>query len=90
MCKTLHGGLPDLKYVPRSIKHFCHDISRQTHDPCLLEVNRSYIGLVECKAEEIDCFYQNLRPSKQKLAFEKNPAGINTLNRILPCARRLE
>ena len=39
-------------------------------------------------AEEIDCFY--VRPSKQKLAFKKNPAGINTLNGILPCARRLE
>ena len=63
-------------------------ISGKNHDPCLLEINRSYIGLVECKAEEIDCFY--LRPSKQKLAFQKNPAAINALNGTLPCARRLE
>lgn len=55
LCKTFRGGLCDLKYVPKSIKHICHDI-RQKHDPCLLEVYRLYIGLVECKAKEIDSF----------------------------------
>ena len=39
------------------------------------------IGLVECKAKEIDSVY--LGPSKQKLAFEKKTVGINTLNGIL-------
>lgn len=87
LCKTFHGGLCDLKSVPKSIKHISHDIGKK-HDPCLLEINRSYIGLVECKAEEIDCFY--LRPSKQKLALQKNPAAINALNGTLPCARTLE
>ena len=37
LCKTLHGGLGDLKYVPKIIKHISHDI-RQKHDPCLLEI----------------------------------------------------
>ena len=30
-CKTFHGGLCDLKYVPNSVKHICHDIG-QKHD----------------------------------------------------------
>lgn len=69
-CKTFHGGLCDLIYVPNSVKHICHDIG-QKHDHRLLEVYRLYIGLVECKAKEIDSFC--LRPGKQKLVFDKSP-----------------
>ena len=83
LCKTFHGGLCDLKSVPKSIKHISHDIGKKTRS--LFVENKS---IVECKAEEIDCFY--LRPSKQKLAFQKNPAAINALNGTLLCARRLE
>lgn len=72
-CKTFHGGLCDLKYVPNSVKHICHDIG-QKHDHRLLEVYRLYIGLVECKAKEIDSFC--LRPGKQKLVFDKSPVLI--------------
>lgn len=71
MCKTFHRCLCDLKYVTKSIKHIC-----------LLAVYQLYIGFVECKSDKIDSFY--FRPSKQKLAFEKSPVGINTLNGILP------
>ena len=64
LCKTFHGGgLTDLKYVPKRIKHICHNVGEK-HNPCLLEVYRMYIGLVECKAKESDCFY--LRPAKHK------------------------
>lgn len=38
-CKTFHGGLCDLKYVPNSVKHICHDIG-QKHDHRLFIVSR--------------------------------------------------
>ena len=41
--------------VPKSIKHIFHHIG-QEHGPCLLELYRMYIGLVESKSEEIDYF----------------------------------
>ncbi|CAH3166645.1 unnamed protein product, partial [Pocillopora meandrina] len=24
-CKTFHGGVSDLKYIPRTVKHICHE-----------------------------------------------------------------
>lgn len=78
-CKTFHGGLNDLKYIPKSIKHICHQ-NGEKHSPCLVELYQMYIGLVQFKAS--NCFY--FRPSKTKLAFENSPVGINTLNAILP------
>ena len=81
LCKTFHGGLTDLKYAPKRIKHICHNVGEK-HNPCLLEVYRMYNGLVQCKAKESDCFY--LRAAKHKFSFEKSLVGINTLNAILP------
>ena len=81
MCKTFHGGLTDLKYVPKRIKRICRNVGEK-HNPCLLEVYRMYIGLVECKAKVSDCFY--LRAAKHKFSFEKSPVGIHMLNAILP------
>ena len=81
MCKTFHGALTDLKYVPQRIKHICNNLGDK-HNPCLLEVYRMYIGIVECKAKESDCFY--LRAAKHKFFFEKSPVRINTLSAILP------
>ena len=52
LCKTFHGGL---KYVPKRIKHICHNVGEK-HNPCLLEVYRMYIGFVECKAKEVIVF----------------------------------
>lgn len=47
-CKTFHGGLTDLKYIPRVVKHICHpDVQSQVHDRCLVQIYRLYIGLVE-------------------------------------------
>ena len=46
MSKTYHGGLLDLKYEPRVVKHVCHEVG-QKHYPCLVDMYRLYIGLVE-------------------------------------------
>lgn len=81
MSKTFHGGLKDLKYTPKSIKHICHGIG-EVHEPCILEFYQVYIGLVQFKETKIDAFY--FRPSKSKLAFEKSVVGVNKLNEILP------
>ena len=37
MSKTYHGGLLDLKYAPRVVKHVCHEVG-QKHDPCLVDM----------------------------------------------------
>lgn len=59
--KTYHGGLCDLKYVPRVVKHVCHSIEEK-HEPCLVEIFRLYVGLVETHAKEVTAFY--FKPSK--------------------------
>ena len=79
--KTYHGGLCDLKYVPRVVKHVCHSVEEK-HEPCLVEIFRLYIGLVETRAKEVSAFY--FKPSKTKFSFDKVPVGINSLNKILP------
>lgn len=81
LCKSCHGRLTDLKHVPNRIKHICRNVGEK-HNLCLLKVYRMYIGLVECKAKESDCF--DLRAAKHKFSFEKRPVRINTLNAILP------
>ena len=35
--KTYHGGLCDIKYVPRAVKHVCHP-NEEKHKPCLMEI----------------------------------------------------
>ena len=35
--KSFHGGICDLKYVPRAVTHICHERG-QTHARCLVEV----------------------------------------------------
>lgn len=47
-CKTFHGGLTDLKYIPKVVKHICHpEVQSHVHDRCLVQIYRLYIGLVE-------------------------------------------
>ena len=79
--KTYHGGLCDIKYVPRLVKHVCHS-TEEKHKPCLVEIFRFHTGLVESHAKEVTAFY--FKPSKTKFAFDKVPVGINSLNKILP------
>ena len=43
--KSFHGGICDLKYVPRAVTHICHERG-QTHARCLVEVYRLYLGFV--------------------------------------------
>ena len=81
--KTYHGGICDLKYVPRKVKHVCHSIGEKDEPSrCLVEIYTLYIGLVETHAKAVTAFY--FKPSTRRLAFEKVPVGINSLNKILP------
>ena len=54
--KTFHGGLLDLKYELRVVKHSCHNVG-ETHEPCLVELNRLYISLVESFAKDLGASY---------------------------------
>ena len=68
--KTYHGGLCDLKYVPREVKRVCHSIEeKHVHEPCLVEIFRLYVGLVETHAKEVTAVY--FKPSKTRFAFDK-------------------
>ena len=40
-CKAFHGGLTDLKYVPKVVKHICHP-EGETHEPRLVEMYSLY------------------------------------------------
>jgi len=40
-----HGGISDLKYIPRAVKHICHEEGVK-HEPCLVEIYCLYMGLV--------------------------------------------
>ena len=79
--KTYHGGVCDIKYVPRMVRPICHS-TEEKHEPCPVEIFRFYIGLVESHAKEVTAFY--FKPSKTKFSFDKVPVGINSLNKILP------
>ena len=76
-----HGGLCDLKYVRRIIRHVCNFI-REKHVPFLVEFLVFYIDSGESHAKEINALY--LKPRKSRLAFNNIPVGINTLNMVLP------
>ena len=79
--KTYHGGLCDIKYVPRMVRPVCHS-TEEKQEPCPVEIFRFYIGLVESHAKEVTAFY--FKPSKTKFSFDKVTVGINSLNKILP------
>ena len=80
-CKTFHGRVSDLKYIPRTVKNICHEEGVK-REPYLVEIYRLYIRLVEVFAKNGNAFYYNA--SKAKFGFEKVPVGINTLNKVLP------
>ena len=79
--KSFHGGICDLKYVPRAVTHICHERG-QTHARCLVEVYRLYLGFCDFPCKMDKAFY--FRPKKNRLGFDNVPVGINTLNQILP------
>ena len=82
--KTFHGGLKDLKYKPREVRHVCCTNDSTNHYPCLFECYTKYFAMVEKSANEIDALYLKPNPNPKVFSFHKAPLGINTLNRILP------
>ena len=57
------------------VEHECHGRGEK-HGCSLVELFRLYIGLVK------DAFH--VKPSANKMAFQRIPVGINTVNSILP------
>ena len=84
VCKMFHGGITDLKYEPRKVRHICQERG-QKHDRFVvqfLQFYQLYIGLVETLSKRNEAFY--FKPKSKTLSFENSPVGINTLNSILP------
>ena len=84
VCKPFHGGITDLKYEPRKVRHICQQRG-QKHDQCVvqfLQFYQLYIGLVETLSKRNEALY--FRPKSKTLLFENSPIRINTLNSILP------
>ena len=54
--KTFHGGLKDLKYTPRVIKHVCCKVENLEHFPCIVDCYSLYLEKIKSLAEEIDAF----------------------------------
>ena len=63
-CNTFHGGLTDLTYISKVVKHICHPLGER-HERCLVEMHKLYIRLVETFGKDCNTFY--FRPSKSKL-----------------------
>ena len=58
-CKAFHGGMSDLKYIPRTVKHICYEEGVE-HERCIVEIYRLYIGLVEVFAKNANAFSHRL------------------------------
>lgn len=82
VCKTFHGGLTDLKYKPRVVKHICHEEGKIHESRCLVDIYKLYIRLAKVKNNNGSAFY--FRPNSENLAFDKSPVGVNTPSKILP------
>jgi len=82
--KTYHGGLKDLKYKPRVVKHVCCAGKDVNHQPCIVNCYATYMEKVKHLAKDIDAFYFKPNPNTQVFTFCSSPVGINTLNKILP------
>ena len=55
-CKSFHGGVSDLKYIPRTVKLICHEEGVK-YEPCLVEILGLFIGFVEVFAKNGNAFY---------------------------------
>ncbi|XP_031573097.1 zinc finger MYM-type protein 4-like [Actinia tenebrosa] len=82
--KTYHGGLKDLKYKPRVVKHVCCAGKDANHQPCLVNCFATYMEKIKHLAKNIDAFYFKPNANTQDNTFCRSPVGINTLNKILP------
>ena len=81
LCKTFHGGITDLKYVPKTIEHICHEVGEK-HERCILELYKLYFGLTQSIGKYNFALY--FRPSMKNFSYVKSPVGVNSLNAILP------
>ena len=82
VCKTFHGGITDLKYKPRIVKHICHEEGKVHESRCLVDIYKLYIRLAKVKNNSGSAFY--FKPNSRDLAFDKSCVGVNTLSKILP------
>ena len=80
VAKTFHGSLTDLKYELRVVKHVCHPLNEK-YECCLVQLYHMYIGLVQSISREVTAFY--FKPNSKRLAYDKQPVGINKLNTML-------
>ena len=80
--KTFHGGLLDLKYEPRVVRHICYEEGKEHTMPCLVKIYRLCISLAEIYNKNGNAFYY--RPDNKQLGFFKSPVGVNTLAKISP------
>jgi len=55
LCKTFHGGVTDLKYEPRKVRHICHERG-QEHDRCLVQ-------LFNCTLDWLKFFQKDMKLS---------------------------
>ena len=83
--KTYHGGLKDLKYKPRVVKHdCCKENCELGHSRCLVECYKKYLEHIKTLSEEIDAFYFKPSLDETVFSYHRSPVGIKTLNKILP------
>ena len=82
--KTYHGGLKDLKYKPRVVKHVCCVDKNDKHFPCLVNCYTKYIDNIRSLDKNKDAFYFKPNPDSAVFSYQNSPLGINTLNKILP------
>lgn len=52
--KNFHGGLKDLKYEPRVVKHVCCDGKYFIHFPCIVKCYLMYIDEIRKHTEKIE------------------------------------
>lgn len=81
--KTYHGGLKDLKYKPRVVKHICCDGKDANHYPCIVNCYATYLEKIKHLSGEIEAFYFKPNPNSVEFSFCRAPVGVNTLNKIL-------
>ena len=84
--KTYHGGMKDLKYTPRVVKHICcpPGADNVNHYPCLVNCYAKYLENVKFLGQKNNAFYFRPNANKDKFSFDNSPVGINSLNKILP------
>ena len=82
--KTYHGGLKDLKYKPRVVKHVCCAGKEINHEPCIVNCYAIYMEKIKELAAHVEAFYFKPNVNSEVLNFCQIPVGINTLNKVLP------